>query len=79
MEAMRVLHHHPFYASSRLTRLVLAERELIFLPKEETPWERSEDFLSLNPAGEVPVLVGEDGEDLEQAKNLFTDNLEWVI
>ena len=25
------------------------------------------------------VLVGEDGEDLEQAKNLFTDNLEWVI
>lgn len=25
------------------------------------------------------VLVGEDGEDLEQVKNLFTDNLEWVI
>lgn len=64
MEAMRVLHHHPFFASSRLIRLVLAERELIFLPKEETPWERSEDFLSLNPAGEVPVLVGEDGEVL---------------
>ncbi|MEQ8315180.1 MAG: DUF3379 family protein [Gammaproteobacteria bacterium] len=25
------------------------------------------------------VLVGEDGEDLERAKNLFTENLEWVI
>ena len=65
---MRVLHHHPLYASSRLIRLVLAERGLIFLPKHESPWERNEDFLSLNPAGEVPVLVGEDGEILSGAQ-----------
>ena len=65
---MRVLHHHPLYASSRLIRLVLAERGLIFLPKHESPWERNEDFLSLNPAGEVPVLVGEDGEVLSGAQ-----------
>lgn len=72
---MRVLHHHPFYASSRLIRLVLAERGLIFLPKNESPWERNEDFLSLNPAGEVPVLVGEDGEVLSGAQ-VITEFLE---
>ena len=31
------------------------------LPKLEIPWQRSEDFLTLNPAGDVPVLVTEDG------------------
>lgn len=61
---MRVLHHHPLYASARLARLVLAERKIIFLPKLETPWERSEDFLTLNPAGDVPVMVDEDGQVL---------------
>ena len=58
---MRVLHHHQLSASARFIRLVLAERELIFLPKIEIPWERNEAFLSLNPAGDVPVLVTEDG------------------
>ena len=41
--------------------LLLAERNLVFLPKMENPWERHEEFLTLNPAGDVPVLVTEDG------------------
>ena len=58
---MRVLHHYQLSASSRFTRLLLAERGLMVLPKIETPWVRNEDFLTLNPAGDLPVLVGEDG------------------
>lgn len=72
---MRVLHHHPLFASARLVRLVLAERGLLFLPKQESPWERSEDFLGLNPAGEVPVLVTEDGDVLCGA-NVIVEFLE---
>jgi glutathione S-transferase len=40
---------------------MLAERKLMFLPKLESPWERHEDFLSLSPSGDVPVMVTEDG------------------
>ena len=58
---MRVLHHYQLSPSSRFTRLLLAERGLMILPKIETPWLRNEDFLNLNPAGDLPVLVGEDG------------------
>ena len=64
---MRVLHHYQLSASSRFIRLLLAERGLVSLPKIETPWHRNEDFLSLNPAGDVPVLVGEDGMSLSGA------------
>lgn len=58
---MRILHHHPLYGASRTVRLLLAERNLVFLPKMESAWERHEEFLTLNPAGDVPVLVTEDG------------------
>ena len=61
---MRVLHHHPLYGASRTVRLLLAERNLVYLPKMETPWDRHEDFLTINPSGEVPVLVTEDGDVL---------------
>lgn len=40
---------------------MLAERNLVFFPKMELPWERHEEFLSMNPSGDVPVLVTEDG------------------
>ena len=59
---MRVLHHHELYASSRIIRLVMAERGIVCLPKSERPWVRNENFLRLNPAGEVPVLMTEDGK-----------------
>ena len=58
---MRFLHHHPLYGASRTVRLMLGERKLVFFPKMESPWERHEEFLTLNPAGDVPVLVTEDG------------------
>jgi glutathione S-transferase len=58
---MRTLYHFPLSAESRMARLVLREKGLAFQTVVEPFWERREDFLMLNPAGEVPVLVEEDG------------------
>ncbi len=58
---MRTLYHHPIHALSRTARVMLAEKALPFEPVVERPWERRTDFLKLNPAAEVPVLVEEDG------------------
>ena len=61
---MRQLYHLPISPASRKVRLVLAEKAIAFDLIEERDWERRDEFLALNPAGEVPVLVGEDGEVL---------------
>ncbi|MDR6769723.1 glutathione S-transferase family protein [Azospirillum sp. BE72] len=58
---MRTLYHHPIHPLSRVARVMLAEKGLPFEPVVEKPWERRSDFLKMNPAGEVPVLVEEDG------------------
>jgi len=57
---MRVLYHSLLSATSRKVRVVLAEKNLDFTMKAEKPWERRPEFLALNPAGEVPVLIDND-------------------
>ena len=58
---MRTLYHHPLHPFSRILRILLAEKGLPFETVVEKPWEWREGFLALNPAGEVPVLVEDDG------------------
>lgn len=58
---MRVLYHHTLSPFARKVRVVLAEKNLEFTPKLEKVWERRPEFLALNPAGEVPVLIEPDG------------------
>lgn len=58
---MRTLFHHTLSPTARLARVMMAEKDIPFEPVVEKPWDRREDFLALNPAGEVPVLVEEDG------------------
>lgn len=58
---MRILYHlwlHPF---SRKVRLALAEKKLDFDLRIEKVWERRTEFLAMNPAGDVPVLIEPDG------------------
>lgn len=65
---MRTLYHlwlHPF---SRKARIVLAEKKLDFELKIEKIWERRTEFLALNPAGDVPVLIEPDGTTLAIAQ-----------
>lgn len=65
---MRTLYHvwlHPF---SRKVRIALAEKKLDFDLKVEKIWERRTEFLSINPAGDVPVLVEDDGTVLTDSQ-----------
>jgi glutathione S-transferase len=61
------LYHYPLSASSRFARLVLAECELTPELVEERVWERREEFLRLNPAGTLPVLLEHDGPPISGA------------
>jgi len=54
---MRRLFHHTLSAGSRAIRFLLTERGLDVELVPEKPWERRREFLALNPAGDVPVLV----------------------
>jgi glutathione S-transferase len=56
---MLTLYHHPMCPHSRFVRLALGEYNLEFRQIRERVWDRREEFLILNPAGEVPVLVAE--------------------
>ncbi|GAN53588.1 FtsZ-binding protein FzlA [Tanticharoenia sakaeratensis] len=58
---MRILHHLPLSPQCRQVRLALGEKRLPYEPLTERVWERREEFLALNPAGEVPLLVEENG------------------
>lgn len=65
---MRTLYYlwlHPF---SRKVRIVLAEKKLDFELKIEKIWERRTEFLALNPAGDVPVLIEPDGTTLSNSQ-----------
>jgi len=65
---MRTLYHvwlHPF---SRKVRLALSEKRLDFDLQIEKIWERRTAFLAMNPAGDVPVLVEEDGTILSNSQ-----------
>jgi len=58
---MSMLYHHIISPGSRRVRIALAEKGLPFELVAERPWERRPEFLALDPAGEVPVLVADDG------------------
>jgi glutathione S-transferase len=56
---MLTLFHHPLLASCRFVRLAFGEygEELALI--EEKPWTRRKEFLALNAAGTLPVLLAE--------------------
>ena len=58
---MRLLFHLPLSPFSRKVRLALAEKRIPFDMRLERVWERREDFLAMNPACTVPVLVEDNG------------------
>ncbi|MGH7040067.1 MAG: glutathione S-transferase family protein [Stellaceae bacterium] len=57
---MRVLYHQWLSPFARKVRVLLTEKGLDFTLKTERVWERRPEFLALNPAGEVPVLIEPD-------------------
>lgn len=61
---MRILYHLWLSPFCRKVRIALKEKHLDFELRAENTWERRQEFLALNPAGEVPVLVESDGTAL---------------
>lgn len=56
---MLTLFHYPILASCRYIRLVFGEYAEELSMVEEKPWVRRKEFLALNPAGTLPVLLAE--------------------
>jgi glutathione S-transferase len=54
---MRTLYHVPLCAFCRKVRLALGEKKLDFRIEMEQVWKKREEFLEINPAGTVPVLI----------------------
>lgn len=58
---MLKLYHTPLSPYCRKIRMLLKEKDLAFELVNENVWDRRREFFTLNPAGEVPVLVDADG------------------
>lgn len=50
------LHQFPLCPFSRKVRLLMSEKGIGYDLWRENPWEESDEFLALNPAGRTPVL-----------------------
>ncbi|MEM9044155.1 MAG: glutathione S-transferase family protein [Pseudomonadota bacterium] len=72
------LYHLPLSPFSRKIRLVLAEKRVQAELVEERPWEKRLDFLRLNQAGRVPVLITEKGKSLA-GSNAIAEYLEETV
>lgn len=63
---MMLLFHQWVSPGSRKIRLMLKEKNLEFDLQIEKTWERRPEFLALNPAGEVPVLLEPGGHPISE-------------
>ena len=54
---MVLLIHHPVSPFSRKVRMVMSEKRMLFILKEEEPWNPSDDVYKLNPAGSLPIFI----------------------
>ncbi len=70
---MRTLYHLALSPFSRKVRVVLREKNLDFELKVEKVWERRPEFLAMNPAGTVPVLVEDDGTTIAESGVICED------
>jgi glutathione S-transferase len=72
---MLTLFQHPLSPLSRYVRLILNEYGIELRLVEERFWERREEFLLLNPAGEIPVLVA-DGQPAVPGASIIAEYIE---
>lgn len=54
---MVLLVHNSMLPHCRKIRILMAEKRMLFVLKEENPWALSQDILKINPAGELPVFI----------------------
>lgn len=56
---MWLLYQFPLCPFSRKIRLLMGEKNVAYELVREDPWDASDHFLNLNPAGRTPVLVNQ--------------------
>lgn len=54
---MVLLVHHTLSPFCRKIRIMMAEKKMLFVLREEEPWNISKDILKLNPAGDLPIFI----------------------
>jgi glutathione S-transferase len=75
---MLTLFHHPLSPVSRYVRLIIGEYGLTARLVEERFWDRREEFLLLNPAAEIPVLVA-DGQPPVPGAGIIAEYIEETL
>jgi glutathione S-transferase len=75
---MLTLIHQPLCPRSRYVRLIFGEYGIQARLLEERFWERREEFLLLNPAGELPVLV-QDGQPAVPGATIIAEYIEETL
>ena len=65
---MPSLLHLPLDPFSRKIRIVLSEKKITASLAVEPIWERRHEFLSINPAGTVPVFIEDDGTTISTSQ-----------
>ena len=84
---MFTLHHYYLCSSSRYIRLILEEHKITYSTQLENYWKPQKDFLKLNPAGYLPVILNKENfpivganacleyiKDLNLKPDLFVDS-----
>lgn len=56
---MVLLIHHTTSPFARKIRLQMSEKKMLFVLKDEEPWNLSADLYKLNPAGTLPVFLND--------------------
>ena len=64
---MYKLYHYSLCPFSRTIRFILNELQLEYVLLEEKFWEYNEQFLQINPAGSVPVMITKSGDILNHS------------
>ena len=54
---MVLLVHHSISPQSRKARLIMAEKKMLFVLKEEEPWNISDEISNINTSGDIPILI----------------------
>ena len=54
---MVLLVQHSVSPISRKVRVMMSEKKMLFVLREEEPWKLSQECYKLNPAGELPIFI----------------------
>src|SRR3546814_5496595 len=73
------LYQFPLCPFSRKVRLLLGEKGVGYELVRESPWERRDEFIDLNPAGRTPVMVDQARGQVLMDSNAIAEYFEETV